>query len=200
MLFMLHETLNSEAEIIRMLNEGQEKALRYVYNKYCNRIYLLAMKFLKSPELAQELVQDVFLKLWEKRTELDKDRPIEAWLYTVARNKVINQFKKLAREQQKAAIQTLEAVSATEKADKRLLEGEAFQLLNEAVIRLPEKQRQVYTLSRLEGYSRLEIAEQLQISALTVKTHMSRAVLSVKNFVQSKGLSIGCLAFVLYWC
>ncbi len=182
-----------------MLNEGQEKALRYVYKKYCNRIYLLAMKFLKSPELAQELVQDVFLKLWEKRTELDKDRPIEAWLYTVARNKVINQFKKMAREQQKAAIQTLEAVSATEKADKRLLEGEAYQLLNEAVIRLPEKQRQVYTLSRMEGYSRLEIAEQLQISALTVKTHMSRAVLSVKNFVQSKGLSIGCLAFVLYW-
>ncbi len=196
---MLHETMNSEAEIIRMLNEGQEKALRYVYKKYCNRIYLLAMKFLKSPELAQELVQDVFLKLWEKRTELDKDRPIEAWLYTVARNKVINQFKKMAREQQKAAIQTLEAVSATEKADKRLLEGEAYQLLNEAVIRLPEKQRQVYTLSRMEGYSRLEIAEQLQISALTVKTHMSRAVLSVKNFVQSKGLSIGCLAFVLYW-
>lgn len=191
---MLTEKLPCEAEIIRMLNEGHEPALRYVYDKYSHRIYFLAMKFLKSSELAQELVQDVFLKLWEKRQELDKDRPIEAWLYTVARNKVINQFKRLAREQQrKAAIPgAAEQMFGPDKADRRLLEGEARQLLEHALNRLPDKQRTVYVLGRLEGYSRLEIADQMRISALTVKTHMSRAVLSVRNYLQQKGLSAGC--------
>jgi RNA polymerase sigma-70 factor (ECF subfamily) len=200
---MLNEQLPcEESRIIQALNEGCERALRYVYDKYSGRIYFLAMKFLKSPEQAQELVQDVFLKLWEKRTELDKDRPIEAWLYTVARNRVINQFKKMAREQVKRVSQPVaeERLQAAEEADGRILERETSYLLQEAIRRLPEKQREVYTLARLEGYSRMEIAEQMQISALTVKTHMSRAVISVKNFLQNKGLSAGCLAALGLWC
>jgi RNA polymerase sigma-70 factor (ECF subfamily) len=192
---MPNEQMLSDSQVIQELQAGSERALRYVYDRYSGRIYFLAMKFLKSPEQAQELVQDVFLKLWEKRAELDKDRPIEAWLYTVAKNRVINQFKKVAREQQRRSPQAMaaELVPATDVADRRVLERETNHLLQEAINRLPEKQREVYTLARMEGYSRLEIADQLQISSLTVKTHMSRAVLSVKNFLQNKGLSAGCL-------
>lgn len=196
---MPFDTLPEESEIVQQLAQGREAALRYFYDKYSNRIYLLSMKFLKSPEQAQELVQDVFLKLWEKRAELDKDRPVEAWLYTVAKNRVINNFKKMAREQSRivARVLPLELADRRQGSDTKVLESEVNQLLYEAMCQLPEKQKEVYRLSRLEGYSRIEIAEQLQISSLTVKTHMSRAVLSIKNFVRSKGLSAGCLSLGL---
>ena len=191
---MIKEIQSGEDLIIQSLNRGCERAIKFLYEKYSGRIYFMAMKFLKSPEQSQELVQDVFLKLWANRAELDKDRPIEAWLYTVARNQVINQFKKTAREQLRRSSQPVMDVHlvSSEEADGRILEQETSHLLREAIRRLPEKQRDVYTLSRLEGFSRLEIANQMQISALTVKTHMARAVVSVKNFVQNKGLSAGC--------
>lgn len=188
---MMNEPIHCESEIVRMLNEGNEGALRYVYDKYCNRIYFLAMKFLKSPELSQELVQDVFLKLWEKREELDCERPVEAWLYTVAKNRIINQFKKLAREHNRVFSSELcmEISDVKAGADHKILSSEMSRVLNDAINQLPEKQRVVYTLAKLEGFSRFEIADQMQISALTVKTHMSRAAVSVKNFMQSKGFT-----------
>jgi RNA polymerase sigma-70 factor (ECF subfamily) len=191
---MMRELPPDESQIIQSLNKGCERAMRYLYERYSARIYFLAIKFLKSPEQSQELVQDVFLKLWAKRTELDKERPVEAWLYTVARNLVINQFKKIAREQMNRTTKQVSEVHAqvAEGADVRILESETRHLLHEAIRRLPEKQREVYTLARLEGFSRLEIADQMKISSLTVKTHMSRAVVSVKNYVQNKGLSAGC--------
>ena len=74
-------------------------------------------------------------------------------------------------------------------ADQKILSSEMNKVLNDAINQLPEKQREVYTLAKMEGYSRVEIADQLKISALTVKTHMSRAALSVKNFMQSKGFT-----------
>jgi RNA polymerase sigma-70 factor (ECF subfamily) len=191
---MMRELPPDESQIIQSLNEGCERAMRYLYERYSARIYFMAIKFLKSPEQSQELVQDVFLKLWVKRAELDKERPVEAWLYTVARNLVINQFKKMAREQMNRTTKQVSEVHAqvAEGADERILENETRHLLHEAIRRLPEKQREVYTLARLEGFSRLEIADQMKISSLTVKTHMSRAVVSVKNYVQNKGLSAGC--------
>jgi RNA polymerase sigma-70 factor (ECF subfamily) len=195
MLFhMIKKNSSGESLIIQSLNQGCERAMRYLYEKYSCRIYFMAMKFLKSPEQSQELVQDVFLKLWANRMELDKDRPIEAWLYSVARNQAINEFKKTAREQLRRSTLLVGEVhlSASEEADGRILEKETNHLLREAIRQLPDKQREVYTLARLEGFSRLEIADQMQISALTVKTHMSRAADSVKNYVHNKGLSAGC--------
>jgi RNA polymerase sigma-70 factor (ECF subfamily) len=188
---MMNESIQHEPEIVRMLNEGNESALKYVYDHYSNRIYFLAMKFLKSPELSQELVQDVFLKLWEKRAELDCDRPVEAWLYTVAKNRIINQFKKQAREHNRvySGQLTTEILDGKAGADHKILASEMSRVLKDAINQLPEKQREVYTLAKLEGYSRGEIADQMQISALTVKTHMSRAAVSVKNFMQSRGIT-----------
>jgi RNA polymerase sigma-70 factor (ECF subfamily) len=196
---MFTEKLPNENMVITMLIEGQESALKLIYDRYYSRIYTLAMQFLKSPEAAQEIVQDVFLKLWEKRESIDRDKPIEAWLYTVAKNKVFNQFKKVAREYATISQKNMpvEAVDNESKADSKVLNGEIEQLINAAINNLPEKQREVYRLSRIEGFSRNEIAEQLQISSLTVKTHMSRAIVSVKNFLQHKGVSMGCVSLIL---
>ncbi len=191
---MLNEKMPDEVMLVSMLVNGQEEALEIIYNRYYNRVYLIALQFLKSPELAEEIVQDVFLKLWEKRETIDSDRPVEAWLYTVTKNRVINQFKKIARHQATMAPYKVAAdvADAQPAADAKVINREIEQLLQEAINHLPEKQKEVYRLAREEGFSRKEIAEHMQISALTVKTHMSRAIVGVKSFLQHRGVSLSC--------
>ncbi len=190
---MNNSRLPDEPEVIAMLKQGSEAALHLIYNRFYDRIFFLAMKFLRSTESAEEIVQDVFMKLWEKREEIDEERPVEAWLYTVTRNRVINQLRKVAREKTCFSVRDVlpEASDMDKTADRKVLNGEIENLLHKALKQLPEKQREVYRLARLEGYSRNEIAEHLQISALTVKTHMARALLSVRNFLEREGVVTG---------
>lgn len=190
---MTNTRLPDEGRVISMLKQGDEAALRIIYDRFYDRVFYLAIQFLKSPESAEEIVQDVFLKLWEKRQEIDETRPVEAWLYTVTRNRVINQFRKVAREQ--ACLKVKEVLPETtdfdKTADKKILDREVENLLDQALRQLPEKQREVYRLARLEGYSRNEIADHLHISALTVKTHMARALISVRSYLEQKGVLTG---------
>lgn len=190
---MTNTRLPDEGMVIGLLKQGDENALRVIYDRFYDRVFYLAMQFLKSPESAEEIVQDVFLKLWEKRHEIDESRPVEAWLYTVTRNRVINQFRKVAREQACLKIKDVlpETCDFDKTADKKILDREVDILLDQALRQLPEKQREVYRLARLEGYSRNEIAEHLHISALTVKTHMARALISVRSYLEQKGVLTG---------
>ncbi|MBS1565274.1 MAG: sigma-70 family RNA polymerase sigma factor, partial [Bacteroidetes bacterium] len=165
-----------EVRLISMLNEGSEYAFQLIYDRYRNRIYKLAVRYLSSPVLAQEIVQDVFLKLWFERANIRWEYPLEGWLVTVARNQLINQLKKLARDWRaidEAGI--IDTLSENPIFD-RLKEKEYQQLLNKAIESLSDKQKEVYRLVRHEQLSYLRVAEKMNISPLTVKTHMARAL------------------------
>ncbi len=94
---MTNEEKYEEAKLINLLANDSEYAFQLLYDRHRNRIYRLSTKFLKSPILAQEVVQDVFLKLWMTRKEINANKPLEAWLFTVAKNTLINRFKKLSK-------------------------------------------------------------------------------------------------------
>ena len=87
-----------EAKLISLLSNDSEYAFQLMYDRYRNRIYQTAIRYLKSPMLAQETVQDVFLKLWLERKNLKPGTSIEAWLYTVAKNNLVNKLKRIAIE------------------------------------------------------------------------------------------------------
>jgi RNA polymerase sigma-70 factor (ECF subfamily) len=171
-----------------MLNGDSEYAFQLIYDRHRNRIYKLAVRYLSSPVLAQEVVQDVFLKLWFERKNIRHEHPLESWLVTVAKNQLINQLKKLARDWR--------AVNNTGMIDRlsenpifdNLKEKEYRELLNKAIDALPDKQKAVYTLARNEQLSYLQIAEKLGISPLTVKTHMSRALEHIKSYLVERGI------------
>ena len=83
--------LNFEASrLISLLNEDSEYAFQLIYDKHRNRIYQTALKYLKSPIIAQDVVQDVFMKLWYERHNIEASKPVEAWLYSVAKNNILN--------------------------------------------------------------------------------------------------------------
>jgi RNA polymerase sigma-70 factor (ECF subfamily) len=95
---MTEEEKYEQSKLIALPSDDSEYAFQLLYDRYRNRIYKLSLRFLKSSILAQEVVQDLFLKLWFSRKNIDPDKPLEAWLFTIAKNALINRFKKLVNE------------------------------------------------------------------------------------------------------
>lgn len=186
-----------ESKLISLLKEDSEYAFQLLYDRHRKRIYQTGLRYLKSPILAQEVVQDVFLKLWFNRKQLKENQPIEAWLYTLAKNNILNRMKKLANEWK--AIKGLGLISETSEnsTESSIQFAQYNQMLQEAIAALPEQQQKVFLMARNELLSHREIAEALHISPLTVKTHMSRALESIKSFFSSKGILFSTAILVL---
>lgn len=179
----------AESQLITLLAKGSEYAFKVLYNQYSNRIYKHAQRYLKSPVLAQEIVQDVFLKLWFERTKIKADKPIEAWLITVTRNKLINQFRKLSRERIKDNCFDIAMITDKSDTEEKIISTELENQINTIINRLPQMQKQVYTFAKVEDLSYNEIAGRLKISPLTVKTHMARALVYIRKSLKQYGIA-----------
>lgn len=188
-----------ESRLISLLSADSEYAFQLLYDRHRKRIYQTALRYLKSPLSAQEVVQDVFLKLWYNRKDLKADLPIEGWLYSLARNNILNRLKKIANEWK--AIKGFGSVTnaSVNDIEDKLQTEQYRELLSLAISKLSEQQRQVFTLAREEKLTYHEIGERLHISPLTVKTHMSRALDSIRKFFTDYGIILTiptCLLFL----
>ena len=134
-----------------------------------------------SPEQAEDIVQDVFMKLWNDRAQLAEIENINAWIFTMAQHKAINSFRKVLR--QELAIQELlkstENISSSNEHNLTLKEAE--NILARAVELLPQQQKLIYQMSREHGLKHEEIARQLNLSPGTVKNHMIRALKTLRS-------------------
>lgn len=185
-----------EGKLISLLQENSEYAFQLIYDKHRNRIYKTAIKFLKSPIIAQDVVQDVFLKLWFERKAINASMPLEAWLFTVAKNNILNKLRKIANEW-KAIDQLTHKSTFTENTTEEMVGAAEFKRnLALAILALPEQQKSVFRLSKFENLTYFQIGQQLGISPLTVKTHLSRAIHSIKRQFESKGIQFVLLAFI----
>lgn len=186
-----------ESKLISLLGQDSEYAFQLLYDRHRKRIYQTALRYLKSPILAQEVVQDVFLKLWFNRKNLKPDQPLEAWLYSLTKNNLINRLKKIANEWK--ALKDLGFISerSINNIENNLQESQYNELLQTAIGQLSEQQQKVFKLARHEQLTYLEIGEKLQISPLTVKTHMSRALESIKVFFSDQGIILSTSIIIL---
>ena len=176
-----------EAKLISLLAKDSEYAFQLIYDRYRNRIYHTAIRYLKSPVLAQETVQDVFLKLWLERKNLNPKQPIEAWLYTVAKNNLLNRLKRIANEWKALHQLQLNSPKSDNSAGDKVEDSQYQQLLQQALLELPAQQQKVFYLARPEHLTYMEIGEKLGISPLTVKTHMARALNYIKTYFSLHG-------------
>ena len=184
-----------ESKLISLLHDDSEYAFQLIYDKHRNRIYKTAIKFLKSPIIAQDVVQDVFLKLWFERATINESKPLEAWLYTVAKHNILNKLRKIANDWK--AIDTLShtQVGSENTTDHKLIEDEYKRKLDQALVQLPEQQKTVYILSRFEKLSYIQIGQKMGISPLTVKTHLSRALYAIRKNFEASGIMFMFIIF-----
>lgn len=173
-----------ERNILTLLEGGSEFAFVQIFDRYRPRIYKTARQFLKSPELAEEIVQEVFMKLWLRRATACEIEKLDAYLFTMARNLTLDTLRKQAYEAGEARRMAVGMDMIGNASDEPLLESQYTELLQEAVSLLPPQQQQVFRLAKVEGLSHEAIAAQLNISRLTVKTHMAKALQSIRNHLR----------------
>ncbi len=165
---------------LTLLAQGSESAFARLFDRYNGRILNVGFRFLKSRVLAEEVVQEVFLKVWLRRSTIANVDNFDAYIFSMARNVVFDGLKRIAKETI-AGNEFTQRLHPVAEADNLILEEQYDQLLWEAVDRLPSQQKQIFKLARVEGLSHQAIAEQLDISRLTVKSHMAKALRSIRR-------------------
>lgn len=169
--------------LIRRIKQGDEKAFDAVYREYYPLMCRFALQLLCSPELAEEVVDDVFFALWNQRSEIDI-RSLKAYLLKAVRNKSLNEMNSLAhrRRQMTGRIDThdrldfLSSLFDDEHPLEQLLCKETEAQFRRIVDSLPEESRRVFMMQRMEGKKYAEIAMELGISVNTVKYHMKKTI------------------------
>lgn len=172
---------------MQRLATGDEGAFTAIFRQYYPRLVSFTVKITKTEHLAEEIVQEVFLRLWKRREEFRQSNYIGSWLYRVASNLAFDFLKKAASENKLLDYyrhRPDEFGDST--ADLEAKETNA--LVHDTVEDLPPQQKRVYRLSREEGLSHQEIADRLQISPNTVKNHLSKALQAIRN-VLHKGVN-----------
>jgi RNA polymerase sigma-70 factor (ECF subfamily) len=147
-----------------------------LFKSHFSGLCFFAQRYVKDFEAAKEIVQESFLGLWEKRDTIDMDRPVKSYLTMVIHNKCTNYLRDNRKfDQYILNIENLLEVPEYDGADT-MIEGELNLKIDAAILELPEKCREIFTMNRYENLKYQQIADKLQISVKTVETQMSKAL------------------------
>ncbi len=182
-----------ETNILIRLRNGDHQAFEQLYHQYKRSIAGHLLHMFRDEALTQDLVQDTFIKIWENRAQLDEHKSFKSFLFTIATNNAYNIFQKAGREDKVRLGLHLALQNAANQVEDYIFRKEHAELLRSLLALLPEKQREVFRLAKLEGYSYAEISEQLGISPNTINTHLKRA----SSFLRKRLLDHPELLFAL---
>ena len=177
-------SLNSnsdQSKLLYELSQGNELAFTKLYNEYKNVVFSTALKITKSRMLAEEVVQDVFLKIWQNHKNLAEITNIENYLFIISRNHIFDMIKKIARDTSLVVDSNYKSTSTNDTEDT-IKDDQYNIILNQIVGQLPPQQQKIYKMAKWDGLSHQKIGEDLGISTETVKKHMAQAL----KFVRTK--------------
>lgn len=191
------EKLYDERELLLRLKSGDHIAFEMMFHRYKSQMAGNALRLLKSPELAEDLLQEIFIRLWEQRSKIDIERTIGSYLYRIASNLAYDYFRKVARDRKLADKLLSVYPSVYEPIEKAVFDQENKLALDNALSMLPEQQRIVFTLCKIEEKSYQEVASMLNISIGTVNNHLTRANSSLRVLLKSAKHPLPFLGIVL---
>ncbi|QBQ40631.1 RNA polymerase sigma-70 factor [Sphingobacterium psychroaquaticum] len=185
-----------ERELVYRLKQGDHDAFEQIYHIYKDRLIGNLLRILKSRELVEEQVQDLFLNIWKGRDQIDCEKPFKAYLFAIAVNMAKNVIRRAYYDKRmRAALQPIEQRIYMH-VEEHICSAENKQILNSLLDKLPPQRRTVFTLCKLEGKSYKEVSELLHISENTVNDHIRKANLTLRQLHNSAD-SIGFL-FAIY--
>lgn len=171
--------------LLQRLVQGDETAFRELYEDYQGRVFLFAYRYVKSKEAAEELVQEVFVRLWEKREQIKIEKNFTGYLFRVTRNLVIDGLKRAALDKKVQHRMYLNMQVLKNPIADELLNKELERLHQQALLALTGQRRTVYLLSREEELSYTEIAKKLGISQNTVRNHIVSALQTIREHISN---------------
>jgi len=174
--------LHNERELLQMISQGDEQAFATVFDYYRNKIYGVALKLTHSTTVAEEIVEDVFLKIWTRRAMLNEIENFSAYLFTIARNETYKILKQIAKNYKIVLLSENNQSLVHNNTEDYLIHKEITSLLQKAIERLPHQQKQVYKLMKEEDLKRGEVAEILHLQPETVKFHLAQAMKNIRTY------------------
>ncbi len=175
-IFLLQSVVLSEQEIIGAIREGNERIFEETFRKYYQSLCNYANSILKEIDEAEEVVQNLFLSIWEKRSDLEISISLKSYLYRAVHNHCLNRIKhlKVREEYQQYAVNFYDA--SYESVSQTVMKNELEAKIEEAIKKLPEQCRLIFRMSRFEELKYHEIAEQLELSPKTVENQIGKAL------------------------
>jgi RNA polymerase sigma-70 factor (ECF subfamily) len=158
------------------IKKGDQQALEELFEKYYYQLCDFAFQYVRSVNLTEEVVSDIFLKIWKKREDLTISGNFKGYLFTAVRNQSLNYIKKEQRPLDSLDDRPRPPASTDYQPDEKLLFKELTNRIETLINSLPPRRRRIFKLSRLEGFTYREIADMLSISIHTVQNQMVQAV------------------------
>ena len=187
---MTTQTENIDRLLIQNLKAGDMKAFQEIFVTFSERLYNFTYSYLKDSFESEEIVQEVFLRIWEMREEIDEDKSFKSFIYRMTVNKVFNQMKhQVVRQKYEKYLLNFDH-SLSESPEARLHFKELDERISMLLKKIPEQQRNVFKLSRIDGLSNPEIADKLGLSIRTVENQIYRATKFLKENLKSDYLFI----------
>lgn len=180
---MYSDSINNEKELLALIAVGDETAFRELFTFYQPRLFTAALRMTGDANLAKDIYQDIFLKVWLNRTTIAGMENFPGWLFTVARNHIYDTLKRTAQKRSSPLDAHRDNSVDTNAGPELLLQGKEYrQVLQSAVKLLPDKQRETWQLIKQHGMSRNEVAEKMNISPETVKSNLETAQRKIRAF------------------
>jgi len=184
---MTTKEVYNEKLLIEELTKGNQRAFRVLYDTYRDHVYAYSLSMLKVPVYAEEIVQEVFLRVWIKRAQLNTDFSFKAFLFTITRNATFDFLKKAAYDEKLREAVFYKSQKFANPTDQVIREKDLEHIKQQALDLLPPKRRMIFEMSRNEGKSYAEISKELNISISTVKNQMSKALETIRDFLLHNG-------------
>lgn len=177
----------SEEALLSGLKLGEETAFSKIYALHVKSIYAFVLKILKSPSISEDVVQEVFIKLWENADRIDISTSIKPYLFTIARNLSLNIIRNAGREQWISDEIAAHAFDSAEDGLAFTQHRQTRQFLDRAIAQLPPKRREIYELCHGDGYTYKQAAQKLGIKDSTINSQMVKAIRSIKAYLIKNG-------------
>jgi len=187
----------TDIELVLKLQKGDVEAFDLVYEKYAGKLYGFTLKYLKSTDETEELVQSVFLKVWENYKTLKKESSFKSYLFTIAYNEICNTFRRRSHLQKFIGEQLNDSSQTSNETEELIDYNSIRERVEQIVSKLPERQRTIFLKSREEGKSNKEIASELELSSGTVDNYISESLKFIRSNMQDKNFS-ALLLFSLF--
>ena len=180
--FVANEIFYDDKNLLEAISQGNAKAFDSLFTAFYPKTERFLAGFLDSKEEAEDLAQDVFVKLWQNRSGLVYVENVNAYLYRIAKNTLFDYIEK-SRKINYSAPSSLLDIPTKETLEELLFAKELNDLINLAIDKMPAQRKTIFTMSRKESLSNQEIAEHLNISKRTVEAHISAALADIRKVI-----------------
>lgn len=173
-----------------------EAAFSQLYSRYSERIYHNILRMVKDETTAEEILQDIFLQVWQKRNSIQIEKAFSGWLFTISRNRVQDFFRKIKRDEKLYTRLKSVAIEHYTHIEEAIFQKENAKLLKDVIDILPPQRRKVFELCKLDGLSYKEASEKMGVSLSTIMDHMAKARQTIREYIiNNKHL---CVSLCIY--